>query len=49
MGRKGVLRNYDNEGNLISLECCKCHEVKVVSEFSKNKSKKDGVNTICKD
>ena len=49
MGRKGVLRNYDSNGNLISLECSKCHEVKVVSEFSKNKSKKDGVDTICKD
>ena len=49
MGRKGVLRNYDSEGNLISMECCTCHKVKVVSEFSKNKSKKDGVNTVCKD
>ena len=49
MGRKGVLRNYDSNGNLISLECSVCHEVKVVSEFSKNKSKKDGVNTICKE
>ena len=49
MGRKGVLRNYDNEGNLISKECRKCHKVKVVSEFSKDKSKKDGVCTKCKD
>ena len=49
MGRKGVLRNYDSDGNLISLECSKCHEVKAVSEFSKCKSKKDGVNTICKE
>ena len=46
---KCVLRNYDGNGNLISLECGKCHEIKAVSEFSKNKSKKDGVHTICKD
>ena len=44
-----LLRNYDSNGKLISLECSKCHEVKVVSEFSKNKSKKDGVDTKCKD
>ena len=49
MSRKGVLRNYDSDGNLVSIECSKCHEVKAVSEFGKCKSKKDGVNTICKD
>ena len=49
MGRKGVLRNYDSNGNLISKECSKCHEIKSVSEFSKDKSKKDGVHTRCKD
>ena len=49
MGKKGVLRNYDSDGNLISLECYKCHEIKAVSEFSKCKSRKDGVRTICKD
>ena len=49
MGGKRVLRNYDGNGNLISLECSVCHEVKAVSEFSKCKSKKDGVYTICKD
>ena len=49
MGRKGVLRNYDSDGNLISLECNKCHKVKAVSEFSKCKSKKDGVDTRCKE
>ena len=48
MGKR-VLRNYDSDGNLVSLECRKCHEVKVVSEFSKDKSKKDGVNTMCKE
>ena len=49
MGRKRLLRNYDIDGNLISLECCKCHEVKPVSEFHKCKGKKDGVCTRCKD
>ena len=46
MGRKGVLRNYDNNGNLISLECRKCHKVKVVSEFSKHKNKKDAKKAL---
>ena len=50
MGRKCVLiRNYDGEGNLISMECGKCHEIKKVSEFYKSKSAKDGVNTTCKE
>ena len=50
MGRKCVLlRNYDSDGNLISKECGKCHEVKAVSEFSKNKRMKDGIDTRCKD
>ena len=50
MGRKcELLRNYNNDGNLISLECGKCNEVKAVSEFGKCKSKKDGVHTMCKD
>ena len=49
MGGKRVLRNYDSNGNLISLECSKCHKVKVVSEFYEDKSKKDGVDTKCKE
>ena len=49
MGKCELLRNYDSNGSLISLECGKCHEIKAVSEFSKHKNKKDGVNTICKD
>ena len=49
MGRKGVLRNYDSDGNLISLECDTCHEIKAVSELYKNKSRKDGVDTTCKE
>ena len=49
MGGKRLLRNYDSNGNLISLECSVCHEVKAVSEFSKHKGMKDGIRTICKD
>ena len=49
MGGKRVLRNYDSNGNLISLECSVCHEVKAVSEFYEDKSKKDGVDTKCKE
>ena len=50
MERKGVLiRNYDSEGNLISIEYGKCHKIKNKSEFSKCKSKKDGIGTICKE
>ena len=49
MGRKRLLRNYNSEGNLISMECSKCHEIKEVSEFIKNKSRKDGVGTFCKE
>ena len=47
MGKR-LIRKYDNDGNLISMECSKCHEIKEVGEFPKDKSKKDGVRTICK-
>ena len=50
MERKGVLiRNYDSEGNLISMECGKCHYIKDVSEFHKDRSKKYGVKSTCKE
>ena len=49
MGRKAMQRNYDNEGNLISKECSKCHEIKSVSEFNKNKGKIDGLDSKCKE
>lgn len=50
MGRKQTIqRNYDDEGNLISKECNICHEVKPVSEFSKNKGKIDGYQLKCKE
>ena len=50
MGRRPMLkRNYDNEGNLISKECSVCHEIKPVSEFSKQKGNKDGIRSKCKE
>jgi hypothetical protein len=29
-------------------KCCNCKELKILSEFNKNKAKKDGYNTICR-
>ena len=48
MGRKRLYREYDKEGDLIKLECSKCHEIKTSDCFYKDKSKKDGVQTKCK-
>ena len=33
----------------MEIECYKCKETKDINNFSKNKSKKIGVNTICKE
>ena len=49
MARKVMQRNYDNEGNLISKECSKCHEIKSVSEFNKCKKRADGLQIKCKE
>ena len=49
MGGKRVIRNYDSEGNLVSKECSKCHEIKSVSEFSKDIYKSDGLQSKCKE
>lgn len=48
-GISKLKRNYDNEGNLISKECSCCHKVKPVSEFTKNKSKVDGLKLKCRE
>ena len=49
MGKRGLYREYDKvTGELIKLECDICHEIKTVDCFNKNKHKKDGVNTQCK-
>ena len=44
-----IIRNYDNEGNLISKECNVCHEIKPISEFDKNKRGIDGLQLKCKE
>ena len=50
MGKRQIIqRNYDEEGNLISKECGKCHKIKPASEFSKNKCKTDGLESKCKE
>lgn len=48
MGGSRLYREYDENGNLIKLECGICHEIKEVNCFSKSKSKKDGIETKCK-
>ena len=49
MGGKRLYRKYDEEtGELKELECGICHEIKTNDCFNKDKSKKDGVNTKCK-
>ena len=41
MGVKRLYREYDEKGTLIKLECCKCHKIKSIDNFSKNKTCKD--------
>ena len=50
MSRKSELyREYDEvTGELTRKECSKCHEIKDVSCFGKNKKAKDGVQCQCK-
>ena len=40
MDMKELYREYDEEDNLIKLECSKCHEIKTVDYFFKNRSKR---------
>ena len=42
-----IKRIYE-EGVLIAKECTKCREIKSVNEFSRDKSKTDGLKTQCK-
>ena len=42
-----IKRIYE-EGVLIAKECTKCHEIKSVSEFSRDKNKTDGLQSQCK-
>lgn len=47
-GQKILFREYDEEGNLIKLECCKCGEIKSIDNYAKGKYGKDGYNNICR-
>ena len=48
MSKRVLYREYDENGTLIKKECNKCHEIKNVDDFHKNKSSKDGHNAKCK-
>ena len=48
MSKRVLYREYDDDGNLIRLECCKCGEIKTVDNFNKNKTQKDGYKNECK-
>lgn len=43
-----LYRLYDDKSNLIMKECGKCHEIKFVNEFHKDKYDKDGYKHNCK-
>ena len=48
MGYKRVKRIHNEEGVLVAKECAKCHEIKSVNEFSRDKNKTDGLSSQCK-
>ena len=43
------IRNYDEDGNLISKECSECHKIKLVEEFNKDNRAKDRRMSKCKE
>ena len=47
MGKR-LYREYDENCNLIKLECGSCREIKTVNKFYKSKSGKDGYTNKCK-
>ena len=49
MSKRVLYREYDENGTLIRLECCKCGEIKSVSCFYIRKTCKDGINPKCKE
>ena len=48
MARVSKVKRIYEEGVLIAKECTKCHEIKSVNEFSRDKSKIDGLQSRCK-
>lgn len=49
MSKRKFVRNYNSNGELISLECGRCRIIKPISEFNKNNKDKDKINYICKE
>ena len=49
MGGKRLFREYDENGELIKLECSHCREIKSVDNFNKDKTSKDGYSNKCKE
>lgn len=47
--RKERIRIYDESGNIIKKECCRCEQIKEVKMFNKKTSSKDGYSSTCKD
>lgn len=43
-----LLANIDDNGNTVSKRCCTCKTEKAHSEYSRNRSKKDGLQNRCK-
>ena len=44
MSKRKFVRNYNSNGELISLECGRCRIIKPISEFNKNNKDKDKIN-----
>lgn len=43
-----LFREYNEDGNLIRLECRKCREIKGIENFSHDKKSINGIKTLCK-
>ena len=42
------VRKFNEEGALVEVQCSHCKKFKSISEFSKNKTQIDGLETKCK-
>lgn len=48
MRGKLLFRDYDENSNIIKMQCGKCGQIKSIDCFNKDKSQKDGYHTTCK-
>ena len=48
MARVSKIKRIYEEDVLVAKECTKCHEIKSVNEFSRDKSRTDGLKSQCK-